>query len=681
MKSRKMLRKMSAALAGVMLLGSVSGFSAFAAADTKTVFTDNFESYTDVTDLASVYSGWEERMSVGTEGDNKFINIHLTSNDDNTQVNKSFGMTYTSGHLNVKYSVKPANGLTTLFYLTGGSNIKEIPRFENGEMHLDWSGTKFGSYTPGKWYDVDVDVDLDGQTYDISVKEQGSSDAPMTYNDIYFGVAAVSGLRMQVWANQDATSCFDNIEIKHTPAMPYEQDFESIAQSSLTMRAGQIGENGFIVDGDNGNKAFDLKGTETNVAPELQFNIGEISCGELTVEADMKTGNNTDSLILLRNGEDVRQAVLLDVDRGIYSEWDKNMFTDTCAANTWYHITINYNIDKGTMDAEISGDGKVYVNKGYAFTDALTTVKSINFQTWTKDDSTYIDNVKISHRTMPYEQNFESGNADGLVLTHDDSSVCGVVDVDGNKVYKLITAGGGPSLTKNLSEISDGKIYVDTDIYPGSSDVWAQIFATITKPDGLTDTKNLLGFNSPDGVRCGWDGDEYLSTYTPNTWYHVNIEIDVTTGKMNGTISDGSGITGSVADIQLFDEGSVVNNIYFQLWERDNETYAYLDNIKIDSQSAGAPSISFANTEVTNSSATADVIVNYAEKLANEDANVMLAVYDGDRLVGVDIKSIASGSSTALEVNYNETDASALTLKAFLWNFNTLKPITECISK
>ena len=33
------------------------------------------------------------------------------------------------------------------------------------------------------------------------------------------------------------------------------------------------------------------------------------------------------------------------------------------------------------------------------------------------------------------------------------------------------------------------------------------------------------------------------------------------------------------------------------------------------------------------------------------------------------------------EVNYNETDASALTLKAFLWNFNTLKPITECISK
>ena len=676
MKSRKMLRKMSAALAGVMLLGSVSGFSAFAAADTKTVFTDNFESYTDVTDLASVYSGWEERMSVGTDGDNQFINVQLTSNDDNTQVSKSFGKTYTSGHLNVKYSVKPAAGLTTLFYLTGADNIKEIPRFENGEMHLDWSGTKFGSYTPGKWYDVDVDVDLDGQTYDISVKERGSSDAPMTYNDIYFGVAAVSGLRMQVWANQDATSCFDNIEITHTPAMPYEQDFESIDQSSLTMRSGAIGENGSIVDDGTGNKVFDLKGTETNGAPELQFNIGEISCGELTVEADMKTGNNTDSLILLRNGNDVRQAVLLDGDRGIYSQWNENMFTDTCAANTWYHITLNYNIDKGTMDAEISGDGKMYVNKGYAFTDALTTVKSINFQTWSKE-STYIDNVKISHRTVPYDQDFESGNADGLVLTHDDSSVCGVVDIEGNKVYNLIAAGEGPSLTKNLSEISDGKIYVDTDIYPGSSDVQAQMFASITKPDGTTDTKNLLGFNSPDGIRCGWDGDVYLSEYTPNTWYHVNMEIDVATGKMNATISDGNGTTGTLTDKQIFDAGSVVNNIYFQLWKRDSETYAYLDNIKITDSSY----IKFADTEVTNSSAKATVAVNDFEKLTDVNSKVILAVYNEGGLLGVNTQPIAAGSSTALEVNYNETDASALTLKAFLWNFNTLKPITECISK
>ena len=676
MKSRKMLRKMSAALAGVMLLGSVSGFSAFAAADTKTVFTDNFESYTDVTDLASVYSGWEERMSVGTDGDNQFINVQLTSNDDNTQVSKSFGKTYTSGHLNVKYSVKPAAGLTTLFYLTGADNIKEIPRFENGEMHLDWSGTKFGSYTPGKWYDVDVDVDLDGQTYDISVKERGSSDAPMTYNDIYFGVAAVSGLRMQVWANQDATSCFDNIEITHTPAMPYEQDFESIDQSSLTMRSGAIGENGSIVDDGTGNKVFDLKGTETNGAPELQFNIGEISCGELTVEADMKTGNNTDSLILLRNGDDVRQAVLLDGDRGIYSQWNENMFTDTCAANTWYHITLNYNIDKGTMDAEISGDGKMYVNKGYAFTDALTTVKSINFQTWSKE-STYIDNVKISHRTVPYDQDFESGNADGLVLTHDDSSVCGVVDIEGNKVYNLIAAGEGPSLTKNLSEISDGKIYIDTDIYPGSSDVQAQMFASITKPDGTTDTKNLLGFNSPDGIRCGWDGDVYLSEYTPNTWYHVNMEIDVATGKMNATISDGNGTTGTLTDKQIFDAGSVVNNIYFQLWKRDSETYAYLDNIKITDSSY----IKFADTEVTNSSAKATVAVNDFEKLTDVNSKVILAVYNEGGLLGVNTQPIAAGSSTALEVNYNETDASALTLKAFLWNFNTLKPITECISK
>ncbi len=677
MKSRKMLRKMSTALAGVMLLGSLSGFSAFADSDTTTVFEDTFENYTDVTDLASVYNGLNERMSVGTEGDNKFIEVKLTSNDNNTQVNKSFGRTYTSGHLNVKYSVKPAEGITTLFYLTGNGS-KEMPRFENGEMYLDWNGTKFGSYTPGEWYNVDVDVDLNEQKYDISVQKQGSSETPVTYYDVPVGFTGVSGLKMQVWEKQDATSCFDNIEIKHTPAMPYEQDFESIAQSSLTMRSGAIGENGSIVDDGTGNKVFDLKGTDSNGAPELQLGIGEINSGELVVEADIKTGSNTQSLILLRNGDEAKQAVLLDCGRGIYSEWDKNMFTDTCFANTWYHITLNYSLDKGTMNAEVSdANGNVYAKNDYAFETALTTVKSINFQTWTKNDSTYIDNVKISHRTVPYDQDFESGNADGLVLTHDDSSVCGVVDVDGNKVYKLITADEGPSLTKNLSEISDGKIYVDTDINPGSSDVQAQMFTSITKPDGKTDTKNLLGFNSPDGIRCGWDGDVYLSEYTPNTWYHVNMEIDVATGKMNATISDGNGTTGTLTDKQIFDAGSVVNNIYFQLWKRGSKTYAYLDNIKITDSSY----IKFADTEVTNSSAKATVAVNDFEKLTDVNSKVILAVYNEGGLLGVNTQPIADGSSTALEVNYNETDASALTLKAFLWNFNTLKPITECISK
>ena len=126
---KSIIRKMSAALAGVMLLAGIPSVSAQIETDTAVVFEDNFESYTDAADLKSVYDFWNTKVSVGTEGDNKFINVPLTSSDNNTQVNKSFGMTYTSGHLNVKYSVKPANGLTTLFYLTNGSNIKEIPRF------------------------------------------------------------------------------------------------------------------------------------------------------------------------------------------------------------------------------------------------------------------------------------------------------------------------------------------------------------------------------------------------------------------------------------------------------------------------------------------------------------------------------------------------------------------------
>ena len=616
MKSRKMLRKISAALASVMLLGSVPGFSAFAGVDAAPFFEDNFESYTDVTDLKSVYDGWEERMSVGTEGDNKFINIHLTSNDNSTQINKSFGDTYTSGHLNVKYSVKPANGLTTLFYLTNGSNVKEMPRFENGEMHLDWSGTKFGSYTPGEWYDVDVDVDLDKQTYGISVKKQGSSDAPMTYNNVSVGFTGVNGFRMQVWANTDATSSFDNISITHTetpPAppisftFPYEQDFESIEQSSLTMRAGQIGENGFIVDGDNGSRVFELRGTSASGAPELQFDIGELTDGMLGVEADIKTGSaDCASLILLRLGGDndeLAQAILLDGDRGIFNGWDTAQIAGTCTANAWYHVKLNIDIDNGTMDTEVTeGSGIVYTKKGIAYADVNKTIKNVNFQIWSGSESTYIDNIKMTRDpepiyeaqtlTLPFEETFDSySDVDALLSSWEQNHTpTELITLEGegeDKYVKLgLTSGmDNTYISKGLLEkLNDGKLKISFDVAPGEG-ISTQI-ALMGQNGG---TYPIIYFDSSGtviGGRNWYDAGYSIGSWKKDTWYACEAVIDFEEYTMNVVCKErdnaaAPAITGDINLNNCWSEQVDMWKFVFQVWTKANSS-SKLDNLKLE---------------------------------------------------------------------------------------------------
>ena len=592
---KNILRKMSAALAGVMLLAGIPSVSAQIETDTTVVFQDNFGSYTDAADLKSVYDFWDTKVSVGTEGDNKFINVPLTSSDNNTQVNKSFGETYTAGYLNVKYSVKPAAGLTTLFYLTNGSDAKEMPRFENGEMHLDWSGTKFGTYTPGEWYDVEVDVDLDMQTYNISVKKQGSSDIPMTYNNVAVGFSGAGGLRMQVWANADGTSCFDNIEIKHTVEhevvrFPHVQDFENIKQHSLTMRAGEIGQNGFIVNGDNNSKVFELRGTSASGAPELQFDIGETGYGRLNIEADIKTGSaDCASLILLRNGDElVKQAVLLDGDRGVFNGWDNVKIAGTCAANAWYHINLMVDIDNGIIDTKVTdADGNVYSYEGFAYAEENKTISNINFQIWSGSESTYIDNVTIVHEnnTLPYFQNFDSANANGMTLVNGDRKICKVVDcLEGyKKVYRLAYSDEykTPSLKRNLGGLTAGKLGLEADIKPaGKENCQANIFLTISDPNGNKDLKNLLGFSCETGVRVGWNGTEVLPDYDDDTWYHINIIIDIANGTMDAFISDGIKLERSVYGLPVFEPGTALRNIYFQRWGNERGVL-YIDNVNI----------------------------------------------------------------------------------------------------
>ena len=401
-----MLKKISAVLAGIMLLGSLPTISVIADTVETTVFEDKY-SYADNQGLEAAYEvseGQEGRVSLGTEGENRVLNVNLVPPDGTTMITKKFDSLYSAGDITLNYSVKPAQGLTTMFYLLKDNDVQEFPRFEtDGKMYLDWNGTVVGDYTAGIWYDVTVKLSLDDQTYDISVQKQGSGEAPLTKTGVSTGLSGVNGLRMQVWTHSGGPTCFDNILVKHV-------------------------------------------------------------------------------------------------------------------------------------------------------------VESV----------------------FPYKQDFESGNADGMSLVSAGETGCGVVDEDGNKVYKLgwEQDKGAPQLVRKLNGLTDGKLYIDADLKPmGNSKNQTQIFMNITKPDGNADCKNLIGFESSTGVRSGWDGPELLSSYTKGTWYHVNIVIDVATGKMNATISDGAGTEGAVTDVQIYDAGSAIKDVYFQIWTGGEDEFVYIDNV------------------------------------------------------------------------------------------------------
>ena len=409
-----MLKKMSAILAGIMFLGSLPSIPVIADTVETIVFEDQYN-YAGNQELEAAYTvseGQNGRVSLGTEGENSVLNINLVSPDETTMVTKNFDSLYSAGDITLNYSVKPAQGLTTMFYLIKDSDVQEFPRFEtDGTMYLDWEGTILGTYTADSWYDVTVNLSLDNQTYDISVKKQGSNEAAVTKTGVSTGLSGVNGLRMQVWTSSGGPSsggpaCFDNVSVKY-------------------------------------------KSKETDPA-------------------------------------------------------------------------------------------------------------------------------------LPYTQDFESGNANGMELTHAGETGCGVIEDDGNKVYKLgwEQDNGAPQLARELGGITSGKLYIEADLKPmGESKNQTQIFMNITKPDGSDDCKNLIGFESPTGVRCGWGGPELLASYTKGIWYHVAMIIDVASGRMTATISDGTGTEGTVTDIQVYDAGAAVKDVYFQIWTGSEDEFVYIDNI------------------------------------------------------------------------------------------------------
>ncbi len=615
-----MLKRISALLAGIMLMGSFSGIAAFAAPVEATVFEDNFENYANAQELEEAYAvseGQNGRVTLGAEGENQVINVALVPPDGTTMVTKYFDNTYSTGNIILNYSVKPGSGLTTMFYLIKDGDVQEFPRFEtDGKMYLDWNETVVGDYTAGVWYDVAVAFNLDRKTYDISVKKQGSDEAAVTKTGVPTGLPGVNGLRMQVWTNSEEQTCFDNVSVKHaantilpeepqTITLPYQQDFENVEQNAMKMGVGVIGENGKIVAEENGNKVFAVSGTSAHAAPELQFDTPDITEGKFGIEADMKmTGTGCDSLVLVRYDDGVTQAVLFDIDDGIFADWRSAMFKNGAfAVERWYHVKINLDVDEGLMDAMITGaDGEAYTVKDYRYDDRHRTIKSVNFQIWSDSGTTYVDNVKITRNpspisapqvfTLPVSETFDGySDMDALAqkwamneVTKNLACLDGT-DADKNLKLTLTKTEGTVMATYGFNEkLNDGFLKVTFDVIPSGT-----ACTLIALYDANNQSCPMFFFSG--GFVYGataWDGDvgARMGSFKADECYTCEAIIDFEAGKMDLSYkkkdaADSTKARKSVVLASAWGERADIWRFLFQLWEATDGSSS-LDNLKVE---------------------------------------------------------------------------------------------------
>ena len=85
--------------------------------------------------------------------------------------------------------------------------------------------------------------------------------------------------------------------------------------------------------------------------------------------------------------------------------------------------------------------------------------------------------------------------------------------------------------------------------------------------------------------------------------------------------------------------------------------------------------------DVADDFAMADIIVNDEEEIVGENARIILAVYENGKLLGTSIgKMQVSGKPVEMEVEYTCEDVDNVTMRAFLWDMSTQKPLADAVS-
>ena len=213
--------------------------------DKAILLEDNYNDYQDVEALTKKWVPIADTLNAGSvslgKGEDETNAFTMTRSASNDQVNAMFKETVTAGEFNASFKMMndytDAEGGTTaqqtsvISFVNAGSTNQYIPviYIQNGKIYTGINNNYDSSRylcdsVSGKWYQVEVEFDVTGMTYDVSVIDGATVYKKENVKVKSFNPAAsmadVNRLRVQMWGGASdgvhGKMTMDDVQVRYT---------------------------------------------------------------------------------------------------------------------------------------------------------------------------------------------------------------------------------------------------------------------------------------------------------------------------------------------------------------------------------------------------------------------------------------------------------------------------------
>ncbi|HIT85684.1 MAG TPA: Ig-like domain-containing protein [Candidatus Ornithomonoglobus intestinigallinarum] len=517
-------------------------------------FTETFEGYSDVSDMAynwNVYS--EGGSSINTEmpqivddNGNKVFYLGFSKGPDNTCAKALFSGKVTNGTVKAELDIKPSDKMATHIYFNGtrkggepGVSAMSMLYFINGKVRAmsnsENNGIELGSFSSDTWYHCTAEVDVSAGTMAVTVDDGRGNvyEASGVYSDLRdMEMLSIEGITLQEWgASENGGSYFDNISVSQSrplAELPFTDDFGKYERVEDMVSYGWNIYSGYssarprpniaseIVTDSESNKSFKLglNGVTDTVYAAQNF-AEQLTSGSVVAEFDIKPGNMLSTYIWFGAGNS--HAAMLYFSGGkIIVGQNRNSDERTIGSYTpgrQYHCKAVMNIDTDTVSVSVTDeDGNIMKADGFTIRDGVkySYIDSFNFQEWgaSENDGSVFDNLVIRKAAKNPSLSLRSLSfVNGETVT---SSRDGVPP----QTEKILVEFGTEMDVKTLSDIAIKDESGDSVSYTAGTDGTKAVLtlAGLLKPETEYTVSIPESVANTDGVTLGSDRDITFTT-------------------------------------------------------------------------------------------------------------------------------------------------------------------------
>ena len=301
-------------------------------------------------------------------------------------------------------------------YDEGGNHRKPVQFTSDGKIQaLDGDTNAYvdvQTYNTGEWYDISLKVDIENDTYDLTI-----NGSPLVTGE-YLGkdLSCVRFIRFQV-ANCTGTVLVDDIVVNISSDMVtlVEHGFDELAVgTSATLNGNELGmgtqevrETGTITvvnvptTENNANNALQLINPDGQGKVAAQIDLDEPYPAKkveisFRVRVDATNGNISWLPQVYDEGGNHRKPVQFTSDGKIQAlDGDTNAYVDVQTYNTgeWYDISLKVDIETDTYDLTVNGSPLV---TGENLGKDLSCVRFIRFQVANCTGTVLVDDIVVN---------------------------------------------------------------------------------------------------------------------------------------------------------------------------------------------------------------------------------------------------------------------------------------------